>query len=1435
MHYAGTTPANVRRAVAIYVARRRWVGVAAALVAAIATAIVLLLAFIVADRYAQLPQALRDAGPRLVEMALLAGVVGAIVALVRRHDPFGVAVRLDQAFPHHLDRWSSSLDLADQIAAGRNVGDQASLDRLFADTEALPSKNAGSIVSTQGLRMALIALTVAASALLFVGLSPAFDFPLLCRRFVHPRANLPRDGATRIVVVDVNGQPFTGEMPGPFAEGSPLNLRVELRRKPGLFAFGRKDRVIDDADQLAPRLERWTEGGPAISEFTRAGSTWTFTQPRLEKSLVFRVGVDDGLTRIFSADVIPRIKLTRIDSAVRFPRYAHVKDQSIAPLQGNRISALTDSVAHFELNFDRPFTIVTATYEAMKSEKDPAAAAEIQASGATPQDTFHDSSRRTLRVQKRGETAARFTLPIDASGILRISAVGANGLGSEEWVGAVEAVPDAPPRIVVTGIDPVMTVAPGETVSFQYQAEDDLAVTDIVMDWSVAGGIHSSELGGEEYLRNNQLGQKIVAGQELIQRMNYKFYATEPFQFFLTAIDSKGQESHTETYRIHVQSDDYATRFDRGMELLKDTGAYQTRFLQQLGGLTGQLNIIATASGGAKTWDPKLDAQFDNFLRTAQNYDDPWFFVKPLTLRYGGIPYRLNQALQMLMAPPDALATRADFLALGMSLKTTGDLPAAIGQIRSLIESQRPIVDAWGKAVAAEKARFLPEQLLNQARGPAARLAALSHIQQPPDVAAANLKFYLAQIDAWLIAAAPLAADDPEFPPLLDALKHAREQGAAPAIIAALQTIVQKLSSRDLATDDALPALAGALAKTLAEMSDANDRYFTLIARMVLTSGQNELLAPARTMALAQPWLTDAPTTEWDGVPANPADTILMAHQAWEALRIYRADLLAGRFDLNPQEGADRLSVLREFALSTKEELRQIPADGIESAARDRLNSVLDRLINPGAAALDAGLPADLSGAIRAVGVDRVAALGAAAQTMIEPLTAAMRKTADEYDRHADAVEKESATPPVDAETIHPGRLRLLDDAARLQTRTEGLESLYRAVKMAIIESRLLKESAAPPWSDFEALHAAQIGVSLAASQAGESVTRIHVELSAQPGKSAEKYGVIARNARQLAARLRSTAELLTAARRGEPVKFDYERLMKDARAEGSLAALKEEYELVAAHAFTAGSKTMADAEAKLNKTALARIVRGEQALAPLTEMERRIKEAAAGKPPEMAAALDALRKRLSSDPDAPTIDALPAALNEASAAPRDEPVKKLPALNRRVQAVSDALTNLGESFRDQARLPAISTTSRQNRRFTTRDLPNVWVIGGVIEGFDRRWLHTMRDLELSLTRTMLEVGRAEAPGELSSPAPADSTDLKLQYARMVEWRARNFANDRRRNQGISLLAAGAGPTLRLPEHIAEEFLRARNLQSPQDFKPRIESYYEEIYHDLAR
>ena len=125
----------------------------------------------------------------------------------------------------------------------------------------------------------------------------------------------------------------------------------------------------------------------------------------------------------------------------------------------------------------------------------------------------------------------------------------------------------------------------------------------------------------------------------------------------------------------------------------------------------------------------------------------------------------------------------------------------------------------------------------------------------------------------------------------------------------------------------------------------------------------------------------------------------------------------------------------------------------------------------------------------------------------------------------------------------------------------------------------------------------------------------------------ADTYMTAATNARHVAAQLRSSAQLLETAMEGKPVSFDYARLMKDARADGLLGALREEYELVQAYAGSNSAGVLADAEGKLSKSALARIVRGEETLVLLTDAMEQLKVAAGRKPPEVIAALTRFKR----------------------------------------------------------------------------------------------------------------------------------------------------------------------------------------------------------------
>jgi hypothetical protein len=101
--------------------------------------------------------------------------------------------------------------------------------------------------------------------------------------------------------------------------------------------------------------------------------------------------------------------------------------------------------------------------------------------------------------------------------------------------------------------------------------------------------------------------------------------------------------------------------------------------------------------------------------------------------------------------------------------------------------------------------------------------------------------------------------------------------------------------------------------------------------------------------------------------------------------------------------------------------------------------------------------------------------------------------------------------------------------------------------------------------------------------------------------------------------------------------------------------------------------------------------------------------------------------------------------------------------------------------------------------------------------------------MELDLARDLLLAAGRDSVSEEERRA------VSMTYARYVELRARQMANEQRRNQGISFLEEDPGPQLRLPPHMAQEFMRARHRRPPAQFESRSEWYFQRLYRDLAR
>ena len=115
------------------------------------------------------------------------------------------------------------------------------------------------------------------------------------------------------------------------------------------------------------------------------------------------------------------------------------------------------------------------------------------------------------------------------------------------------------------------------------------------------------------------------------------------------------------------------------------------------------------------------------------------------------------------------------------------------------------------------------------------------------------------------------------------------------------------------------------------------------------------------------------------------------------------------------------------------------------------------------------------------------------------------------------------------------------------------------------------------------------------------------------------------------------------------------------------------------------------------------------------------------------------------------------------------------------------------------------------------------------MDNFDRRWATRMRDTELVWLRKVHHTAAAPATDE------AARADLALTTAVLGELRARQFGRESRANKGINLLPEDTGPSLNLPPHIAQEFLRARTARPPAAFADRTETYFQKLFNDLKR
>ena len=446
-------------------------------------------------------------------------------------------------------------------------------------------------------------------------------------------------------------------------------------------------------------------------------------------------------------------------------------------------------------------------------------------------------------------------------------------------------------------------------------------------------------------------------------------------------------------------------------------------------------------------------------------------------------------------------------------------------------------------------------------------------------------------------------------------------------------------------------------------------------------------------------------------------------------------------------------------------------------------------------------------------------------------LHASLRQAADAFAAHGPRCQALASPPEILDEIAGQAlRSRLQRQAQALKQRVEGLEAYTRAVLFLLTQERLLRGAQPGDWALWQPLHGLQLAMTLVASQSQEKVSNPHGHELVETEERVKKYGLIADGSREVAQELRRCADLVEAILQGKPVTYDFEALMKDTRTQGHLKHLGEEFDYIRSFLNAPGKPVEAAAREQLAGSIFGKIARREGRLVHLLraadQLDRGLQEGAAGVLPGLKA-MAAVVTGLPEEEDLQ--EQLQALEHMIGSLPSGADLVQRADVQRRLSAVRQALSETTGRLAAAVRLPPVKATAQLNRRFTkSRGSINLWTIQGIVDGYDRRWVEGLRHAELSLVRELA----ARAFAAVGPPAHAHS--LKLQYGRVLELRARNLANERRRNRGISFLEEDSGPSLRLPKHIATEFFKARNRRSPAAFKGRIEAYYEALYQDLS-
>lgn len=655
-----------------------------------------------------------EAGLRLIPLlgaglSLLYGVVGSVLGfLCRVPAEDSVASKLDRS-QDAKGAVRSAVDFIRKMDGGMEVGHPFLVERTVRTAQQIAER--AEIHRIVRLRRVWRRAFFVLLPLLVVGgmrLVPGMPIGLLLARFINPFGNYPRPSLTKI---ELNVPP-TIEL----EEGRDLIIEAELG-----------GRIPSE-----PACLLQLEGKGQIPMQPLPGNRFRARLRNVRKDFSFYVSAGDARTKRHDLRVLVAPRIISLLARYEPPRYSRLKPHS-EEVKYRELRALAGTAVSLEFRLDRPLSRGHAVLELSSRGGQRLPESQHRAERPTALEHFLKlqakktaESRGTQKLTlpfswDRSKLTGRTRLIIQQSGLLRFVLTGENGVTNKFEPGyRITAIPDNPPTVTITNLPEELTLRMDDVLRVHYIARDDIGLADLRYTASPQHAKTAEEMQSE-FVPLERFGEKEVEGEVAISASELapldKYTPAGGHRdiliaFYLTATDTKGQESVSRRVQITILRETYDREIEILLQLLRDCVAASERNRRLLISAINSLVILLDTVESGGRWTKKEQEKLNSIVSSLRFrlFYDHYARMRFEASRYTLFPYRAQRFADILLTMH--LYQLKDFSAIGNLAGDTELLKQALGTLkwqREFIQDFQRALNSTIAVLSADTILYLVE------------------------------------------------------------------------------------------------------------------------------------------------------------------------------------------------------------------------------------------------------------------------------------------------------------------------------------------------------------------------------------------------------------------------------------------------------------------------------------------------------------------------------------------------------------------------------------------------------------------------------------------------------------------------------------------------------------------------------------------------------